>query len=71
LIWFARSGGRWRDLPARYGSYTVIKVRYYQWVAKGVFQVLMEKIACEPDLEWLMIDATLYPCSCTSGRSTA
>jgi len=58
LIWLARSGARWRDLPQRYGSYAAIKVRYYQWVAKGIFQTLMEKIACEPELEWLMIDAT-------------
>jgi len=57
-IWMARSGGRWRDLPVRYGSYAAVKVRYYQWVAKGIFQTLLERIAAEPDLEWLMIDAT-------------
>jgi len=50
LIWLARSGARWRDIPARYGSYAAIKVRYYQWV--------LEKIAQTPDMEWLMVDAT-------------
>jgi len=35
-----------------------VKVRYYQWVAKGIFQTLLEKVAAEPDLEWLMVDAT-------------
>jgi len=58
LIWLACSGGRWRDLPVRYGSYAAVKVRYYQWVAKGIFQTLLEKVAAEPDMEWLMIDAT-------------
>jgi len=58
LIWLARSGGRWRDLPVRYGSYAAVKVRYYQWVAKGIFQTLLEKVAAEPDMEWFMIDAT-------------
>jgi len=37
---------------------TAVKVRYYQWVAKGIFQTLLEKVAAEPDMEWLMIDAT-------------
>jgi transposase len=28
LIWMARSGGRWRDLPERYGNYQTAKRRY-------------------------------------------
>jgi len=34
-----------RDIPARYGSYAAIKLRYYQWVAKGIYQALLENIA--------------------------
>src|SRR4029077_18291567 len=29
LLWMARSGGRWRDLPARLGDYHTVKRRYY------------------------------------------
>jgi transposase len=36
LIWMARSGGRWRDLPERYGNYQTVKRRYYRWVENGV-----------------------------------
>jgi transposase len=35
LLWMARSGGRWRDLPAeRFGPYQTVKRRYYRWVEK-------------------------------------
>jgi transposase len=36
LLWLARSGARWRDLPECFGDYQTIKRRYYRWVANGV-----------------------------------
>lgn len=30
LLWMARSGGRWRDLPERLGDYRSVKRRYYR-----------------------------------------
>jgi transposase len=59
LLWMARSGGRWRDLPERFGPYQTAKRRYYRWIEAGVFDRLFEAIASDPDLEWLMIDATV------------
>jgi transposase len=60
LLWMARSGGRWRDLPEeRFGPYQTVKRRYYRWIEMGVFDRLFEAIAREPDLEWLAIDATV------------
>jgi len=47
-----------RDIPARYGSYALIKVRYYQWVVQGIYQTLLEKISQTSDMAWLMVDAT-------------
>ncbi len=59
LLWIARSGARWRDLPERFGPYQTAKRRYYRWIEMGVFDRLFEAIASHPDLEWLMIDATV------------
>lgn len=59
LLWMARSGARWRDLPERFGPYQTAKRRYYRWIEAGVFDRLFEAIASDPDLEWLMIDATV------------
>lgn len=59
LLWMARSGGRWRDLPERLGDYRSVKRRYYRWIEMGVFDRLFEAVAGDPDFEWLMIDATV------------
>jgi transposase len=60
LLWMARSGARWRDLPEdRFGPYQTAKRRYYRWIEMGVFDRLFEAVATDPDLEWLSIDATV------------
>ena len=60
LLWMARSGARWRDLPEdRFGGYQTAKRRYYRWIEMGVFDRLFEAVAADPDLEWLAIDATV------------
>ena len=58
LIWMARSGGRWRDLPERYGNYQTVKKRYYRWLAAGVLETLFQALAKEADLEWVSVDST-------------
>lgn len=60
ILWLARSGARWRDMPeARFGPYQTIKRRYYRWIEAGVFERIFEAVACDPDMEWLAIDATV------------
>ncbi|UCI24489.1 IS5 family transposase [Mesorhizobium sp. B2-8-5] len=59
LLWMARSGGRWRDLPERLGDYRSVKRRYYRWIEMGVLDDMLAALAREADLEWLMIDSTI------------
>jgi transposase len=59
LLWMARSGGRWRDLPERFGGYQSVKRRYYRWIEMGVLDKILAALAREADLEWLMIDSTI------------
>ena len=59
LLWMARSGGRWRDLPERLGDYHSVKRRYYRWIEMGVLDAMLSVLAREADLEWLMIDTTI------------
>jgi transposase len=58
-LWMARSGGWWRDLPARFGPYRTAKRRHYRWIEMGVLDRLFEAVAAEPDLQWVMLDATV------------
>ena len=59
LLWMARSGGRWRDLPERFGDYQSVKRRYYRWISMGVLDEMLAALAREADLEWLMINSTI------------
>jgi transposase len=59
LLWMARSGGRWRDLPERLGDYRSVKRRYYRWIEMGVLDNILCALSREADLEWLMIDSTI------------
>ena len=59
LLWMARSGARWRDLPGQLGDYETVKRRYYRWIEMGVLDEILAALAREADLEWLMIDSTI------------
>ena len=59
LLWMARSGARWRDLPEQFGGYETVKRRYYRWIEMGVLDEILAALAREADLEWLMIDSTI------------
>jgi len=59
LLWMARSGSRWRDLPERFGEFQTVKRRYYRWIENGVLDRLFEALSSEADMEWLMIDSTI------------
>jgi transposase len=59
LLWMARSGARWRDLPERYGRYQAVKRRFYRWVERDALGGFLAVLAADADLEWLMIDSTV------------
>lgn len=71
LLWMARSGARWRDLPGQLGDYETVKRRYYRWIEMGVLDGILAALAREADLEWLMIDSTIVRAPARSRRTPA
>jgi len=59
VFWMARSGGRWKDLPERFGKVSTVKQRYYDWIERGVFAAIFQALSGEADMEWLMVDSTI------------
>ncbi len=59
LLWMARSGARWRDLPERFGDHQAIKRRHYRWITRGALGSFLAVLTAKADLEWLMIDSTI------------
>ena len=59
LLWMARSGARWRDLPERYGDHQAVKRRCYRWVEREALGSFLAALAADADLEWLLINSTV------------
>ena len=59
VLWIARTGSPWRDLPAAFGRWNTIFKRYRDWVKADVFQRLFEAASDEPDMEFAMVDGTI------------
>jgi len=58
VLWILRTGAPWRDLPPEYGDWKNTHRRFCRWRDKGVWEKLLEVFIDEPDMEWLMIDAS-------------
>ena len=75
MLWIARSGAPWRDLPEYYGPWKSVYTRFRRWQLAGVFDRAMESLAQEPDEESVMIDATIvrvhqHGCGAKGGSNT-
>jgi transposase len=58
VLWIAKTGAPWRDLPERLGQWNSVWRRFDRWAGKGVWQRVFETLQ-DPDLEWLLIDSTV------------
>ncbi len=65
VLWIARTGAPWRDLPERFGNWNSTWRRFDRWARKGTWMRVFEALQ-DPDLEWLILDSTViraHPCA--------
>ena len=58
ILWIARSGARWEDLPARYGPHQTVYSCFCRWRDDGTLERIFHKLGANAELEEMNIDST-------------
>ena len=59
VLWIARTGSPWRDLPEVFGNWNTVFKRFRHWVKADVFKRIFDVLSGDPDLEFAMVDGTI------------
>lgn len=74
IMWIARTGAPWRDLPERYGERKPLHEvltdadskawknthrRFSRWATRGVWRSVFAALNVNADMEYLMMDSTI------------
>ena len=56
VLWIARTGSPWRDLPQEFGKWNTVFKRFRDWVKADVFQALFDAVSEQLDMDtrWSM-----------------
>ena len=62
LLYVARTGVPWRDLPGEFGEWSAVYARFRRWVASGGLKTLFELLTADPqfgDVRRVLVDSTI------------
>lgn len=59
VLWIARTGSPWRDLPTELGNWHTTYVRFARWRDTGVWDRVAQALAGDAELERVFIDSTI------------
>jgi transposase len=71
VLWIARTGAAWADLPERLGNGNSQWRRFDRWAAEGRWDPILAELR-DPELDVLILDSTAvraHPCAAGSKKS--
>jgi transposase len=59
VLWIARTGSPWRDLPEGFGPWNSAYKRFARWSDGGVWHRVFKELAKDADFEEVFLDSTI------------
>ena len=59
VLWIARTGSPWRDLPTEFGPWNSVYVRFARWSDKQVWENVFAVLREDADFEEVFLDSTV------------
>jgi transposase len=59
VLWIARTGSPWRDLPEHFGRWNSVFKRFRRWVKRGAFERIFHALSDDSDFEYVLVDGTI------------
>ena len=59
IVWIARSGAPWRDLPERYGPWQTVYSRFRKWIEDGILDNIFRVLSLDAERTELSMDASI------------
>ena len=59
VLWIARTGSPWRDLPEEFGLWNSVFRRFARWSDAGVWAQVFAMLAQDADFEEVFLDTTI------------
>jgi len=58
IVWIARSGAPWRDMPERYGPWETVYTRFREFVDNGTLAKIFLDLNIDADMQDVSLDST-------------
>ena len=58
IVWIARSGAPWRDLPERFGPWETVYSRFRELVDSGILFQIFKDLKIDADMQDISLDST-------------
>jgi len=58
IVWIARSGAPWRDLPERFGPWETVYTRFRELIENGILAQMFQDLNIDADMQDISLDST-------------